>query len=79
MSKTSPTESSPASSSSSTGAESGSDYLPAKKVWQRYGVTDMTLHRWVRSRQFPPPDLIINRRRYWKHRTLDAHDASKGA
>ena len=36
------------------------------------GVSDMTLWRWMRNPriQFPPPDLVLNGRRYWKRRTL---------
>lgn len=41
------------------------------------GICDMTLWRWTndpRSRvRFPPPDFIINGRKYWKRRTLRRH------
>jgi hypothetical protein len=41
-------------------------YLPARKVWQRYGVTDRTLDRWIEDPkvEFPKP-LVINGRRYF--------------
>ena len=41
-------------------------YLPARQVWERYGVSDMTLWRWLRdpSKGFPQP-IRIGRYRYW--------------
>jgi hypothetical protein len=42
-------------------------YLPARRVWERYGVTSMSLHRWLNDERvaFPRP-FYINRFRYWK-------------
>jgi predicted DNA-binding transcriptional regulator AlpA len=42
-------------------------FLPARKVWERYGVTSMTLWRWLRDEnlRFPRP-VYIRRRRYWR-------------
>jgi predicted DNA-binding transcriptional regulator AlpA len=53
--------------------DSTEHYLPARQVWERYGVTDMTLHRWVRSQQmnFPKP-VYIGRYRYWRLSELEA-------
>lgn len=41
-------------------------FLPARRVWERYGVSDMTLHRWVRDDEmgFPAP-VYFGRFRYW--------------
>ena len=52
----------------------GTMLLPARKVWERYNVTDMTLHRWISSGIFPAPDKRINNRRYWLTTTLAAFD-----
>jgi hypothetical protein len=42
-------------------------YLPARKVWERYGVTSMTLSRWLRNERigFPEP-TYFGRFRYWR-------------
>jgi predicted DNA-binding transcriptional regulator AlpA len=57
-------------------AESG--YLPARAVWERYGVTAMTLYRWIASENlgFPPP-VYLGRFRYWKVADLLAWGASR--
>jgi hypothetical protein len=41
-------------------------YHPAKKVLERYDITDRTLDRWLANpaMNFPRP-LVINRRRYF--------------
>jgi len=53
-------------------------FLPARKVWERYGVTDMTLYRWLRDEriEFPQP-VYIGRFRYWKIADLEAFEASR--
>jgi predicted DNA-binding transcriptional regulator AlpA len=42
-------------------------FLPARSVWERYGVTSMTLWRWVSdpSLGFPAP-VYLGRFRYWR-------------
>jgi predicted DNA-binding transcriptional regulator AlpA len=57
-------------------AESG--YLPARAVWERYGITTMTLYRWIASEAlgFPPP-VYLGRFRYWKIADLLAWEASR--
>lgn len=42
-------------------------YLPARKVWERYGVTSMTLWRWLNDKRigFPEP-TYFGRFRYWR-------------
>jgi predicted DNA-binding transcriptional regulator AlpA len=51
--------------------QSDDTYLPARKVWERYGVTPMSLHRWLRDEKlnFPRP-LYIGRFRYWNRDAL---------
>jgi predicted DNA-binding transcriptional regulator AlpA len=48
-------------------------YLPARQVWERYGVTSMSLHRWVQNPEmgFPQP-IYIGRNRYWDESELTA-------
>jgi hypothetical protein len=51
-----------------TGRSAGSDaLLPAKKVQQRYDVSDRTIDRWAESETvgFPRP-IVVNRRKYWR-------------
>ena len=41
-------------------------YLPTRKVRARYGgVTNTTLSRWLRNKNFPRPVRLGNRR-YWR-------------
>ena len=52
------------------------DLIPASVVKRENGnISDMTLWRWTRDPriQFPPPDFIINNRKYWKRGTLRRH------
>ena len=39
---------------------------PARKVWERYGVTSRTISRWLDQSEtdFPKP-VYLNGRRYW--------------
>jgi predicted DNA-binding transcriptional regulator AlpA len=71
------------------GADGAEQFLPARQVWQRYGVTSMTLWRWLKATdlKFPQP-MRIGRLRYWRAsdlvewersistrtRTLNSHD-----
>ena len=52
-------------------------YLPARKVWERYGKTSMTLHRWLHDpgMNFPKP-VYFGRFRYWKLSWLEEWEAS---
>ena len=38
------------------------------------GISKMTLHRWMRDGRvaFPPPDIQINGRRFWREPTVTA-------
>ena len=48
-------------------------YLPAGQVRARYGVSDMSLWRWLRDSElaFPAP-IKIHKRRYWRLADLEA-------
>ena len=50
------------------------DLLGARAVRDTFNVSDMTIWRWTRDPvvQFPEPDVVIRRRRYWRRRTIDA-------
>jgi predicted DNA-binding transcriptional regulator AlpA len=56
-------------------------YLPTSKVLERYGISDMTLWRWLHSPEmgFPQPALIVKRRRRWTPAQLDEFDAACAA
>jgi predicted DNA-binding transcriptional regulator AlpA len=50
------------------GAIPGDDrFLPARSVWERYGITSMSLYRWERDEktEFPRP-FYIGRFRFWR-------------
>ena len=42
-------------------------YIPAREVRGRYGISDMSVWRWVHDKHlsFPQP-IYINRRRFWR-------------
>jgi predicted DNA-binding transcriptional regulator AlpA len=57
---------------------SSDNFLPARAVWDRYGVTSMTLYRWIADPVlgFPRP-TYLGRFRYWKLADLVEWEASR--
>ncbi len=55
-----------------------STYLPGRQVWERYGVTAMSLHRWVRDpdMRFPEP-IYIGRHRFWLLADLEGWERTR--
>jgi len=53
-------------------------YLPAGAVRARYGVSDMSLWRWLHDEAlgFPAP-IRINKRRFWRLAELEAWEATR--
>ena len=53
-------------------------FLPAGRVRKRYGVSDMSLYRWLRDAElnFPKP-IYIGRYRYWRLADLLAFEQSR--
>jgi len=53
-------------------------YLPAAQVLRRYGVSAMSVHRWLRDPKlnFPRP-LYIGRYRYWRVAELAAWERDR--
>ena len=53
-------------------------FLTGPQVRARYGVTDMTVHRWLKNADlgFPRP-TYINRRRYWREADLVAWERAR--
>ena len=58
--------------------ETDKAYLPASQVRARYGVSDMSIWRWLRDEAlgFPVP-IRIHNRRYWRRAELEAWEASR--
>jgi len=54
------------------------EYLPARRVWERFGVTPITIHRWLRDERinFPRP-IYIGRFRYWRLADLVAWERER--
>lgn len=56
----------------------GDPLVPARQVQAEFGVTAMTLWRWVDRREntgFPAP-IKINNRNYWRRSALETFKAS---
>jgi predicted DNA-binding transcriptional regulator AlpA len=55
-------------------------YLPSSAIRARYGISDMTVWRWLQntSLSFPAP-IRINGRRFWRLNELEAWEASRSA
>jgi predicted DNA-binding transcriptional regulator AlpA len=53
-------------------------FLPAAKVRERYGVSDMSLWRWLRDSDlaFPKP-IYIRGRRFWRLADLETWEAAR--
>jgi len=51
-------------------------FLPASSVWSRYGVTSMTIHRWLADPDlnFPKP-FYLGRFRFWRIAELESWEA----
>jgi hypothetical protein len=56
-------------------AQTSDALLPSKAVWERYGVCDRTLSRWLADERlnFPPP-IIVRKRRYWRMSDLEGFE-----
>ena len=48
--------------------------VPTREVCIRYGVTPRTVRRWGIQKVIPPPDFVINGRKYWWETMLEAHE-----
>jgi hypothetical protein len=48
--------------------------ISARTVASRYGVHLRSISRWVARGVIPPPDQVINARRYWFLETLEQAD-----
>jgi predicted DNA-binding transcriptional regulator AlpA len=47
--------------------------LTTKAVRRDLGaVSDMCLWRWSRNRGFPPPDLVLGNRKYWRRSSIES-------
>jgi predicted DNA-binding transcriptional regulator AlpA len=53
-------------------------FLPARAVWERYGVTSMSLYRWLADEQmgFPRP-IYFGRFRHWRLSDLIAWEMAR--
>lgn len=56
------------------------NYLPTKRVLERYGVSAMTLWRWEREAILPfPAPLVINRRKFYSLPKIEAWERARAA
>jgi predicted DNA-binding transcriptional regulator AlpA len=55
-------------------------FIPAGQLRARYGISAMTVWRWLQDKPlgFPRP-IRINRRRFWKLAELEQWEASRAA
>jgi len=58
----------------------GETFMPARRVWERYGIHETTLGRWLKDEAmgFPTP-LYIGRFRYWRLSDLVAFERREAA
>ena len=56
-------------------------FLPAKAVWERYGIVPITLSRWLKDPdvEFPQPICIRGNRRFWRLSDLEAWELARVA
>jgi predicted DNA-binding transcriptional regulator AlpA len=56
-------------------------YLSAAQICKRYGVSDMTLWRWLHDPElgFPQPALRVKTHRLWIPAQVDEWDAARAA
>jgi hypothetical protein len=56
-------------------------HLSTSRLAQRYDVTTRTIERWEEDERlgFPEPDLRINKRKYWKLKTLERWERRRAA
>jgi predicted DNA-binding transcriptional regulator AlpA len=53
--------------------QSADDWVPTAGVRQIFGgVSAMTIWRWSHGAGFPPPDLIIRGRKFWRRETIES-------
>ena len=54
--------------------------VPARRAWERFGITPRTLSRWVQDErlQFPKP-IVIKSRRYWRETDLAAWERTRAS
>jgi hypothetical protein len=50
------------------------ELFPTGYICSRYKVVPRSVNRWVNQQKFPPPDLIMNGRKFWRRQTLAAHE-----
>jgi len=52
----------------------GSDPVFDARTTRQYvgGISEMTLWRWTELLDFPAPDFIIGRKKFWRRSTIDA-------
>ena len=55
-------------------------YLPANQVWERYGISFMTLNRWIKRTdiEFPKP-IYLGRYRYFDIDELEAFERKRAS
>jgi predicted DNA-binding transcriptional regulator AlpA len=60
---------------------SGRTFQTGPQVEARYGVTDMTIWRWLKNPKlgFPQPTMTVNGRRYWDEAELRQWELSRVA
>ena len=60
--------------------DAAESFFPARQVWERYRVSEMTLWRWVNNDRlgFPQP-IYIGRFRYWRASELVTWERARAA
>ena len=45
--------------------------LSSRRLKAMFDASDMTLWRWTRELGFPAPDMVIQRRKFWRRPTIE--------
>ena len=54
--------------------------IPARRAWERFGITPRTLDRWLDDECLGlPRPIVIKSRRYWREADLAAWERSRAS
>lgn len=59
-------------------ASNGAEWLRSRDLLRRYGISDVTLWRWVKAGRFPAPTRLgATRSLFWPRSTVEKWEAAR--